>query len=74
MFAKPDALVTLSKAPQQIIPELNCHDNFIKLASLLLQNSVVRTRSVRTYVFHVLLKISSQKVTSEYMSSGFSII
>jgi len=65
MFAKPDAHVTLSKAPQQIITKLNCHDNFIKSASLLLQSSVVRTRSVRIYVFHVLLKISSQKVTSE---------
>jgi hypothetical protein len=45
MFAKPDALVTLSKAPQQIIPKLNCHDNFIK-STLLLENSVVRTHSV----------------------------
>jgi hypothetical protein len=73
MFAKPDALVTLSKAHQQIIPKPNCHDSFIK-ANLLLESSVVRTRSVRIYVFHVLLRISSLKVTSEYMSSAFSVI
>jgi len=74
MFGKLDAHVTLSKAPQQMIPKLNCHHSFIKSASLLLQSSVVRTQSVRIYVFHMLLKISSQKVISEYMSSAFSII
>ena len=74
MFAKPDAHVTLSKTPQQIIPKLNSHYSFIKSASLLLQSSVFHTRCVRIYVFHVLLKISSQKATSEHMSSAFSII
>ena len=73
MFAKPDALVPLSKEPQQVNQKLNRHDNFIK-STLLLENSVVRTKSVCIYVFHVWHKVSSQKVTSEYMSSAFSIL
>ena len=74
MFAKPNAPVTLSKTPHQIIPKLYFYSNFIKSTSLLLENSVLRSLIVHIHVIRVVLKITSQTVISEYMSGAFSVI